>query len=253
MDNDTPTNGTTDAPAVADTAPALVEQAAVQVNEVAPEAAQEVKEPVAQATDTAEEKLYAGKYKSVEDMEKAYQELNSKFTSTTQEKAELSRILSDAFATPEPQAPVPADDYFADESSQPAADDGVKRDLAVVKFAMAHQDADGNAMMEILKSDPVISNINGYEARLEYAYQKSQNMSHAKAIAEAQKKGAETAQTKFVEKQAAQVETVRRQAEPADDNSELTPSQLRDTMRDDKAFDELIQKRFPGISKMRSR
>ena len=84
----------TDTSATADTS-----EASTQTNE-APEATQETKEPVAKATDTVEDKLYAGKYKSVEDMEKAYQELNSKFTNTSQEKAELAKILNDAFITP---------------------------------------------------------------------------------------------------------------------------------------------------------
>lgn len=255
MTDETQTKGTTDAPdatpVVEDTAPDPQSEADVQTNNGAPEAAQEVKESETKAEDTADEKLYAGKYKSVEDMEKAYQELNSKFTNTSQEKAELARILNEAFATPEPATQTMVDDYQEEPNPLLKEVESLKAQTAVQNFILTHTDADASAINEVLKTDPNIKDITGHNAKLEYAYLRSQNMARTKAIAEAEKKSAQDAQVKFVEKQAAQVEGVAKQAQPAD-KQELTPSQLRDTLKDDKAFDELIKKRFPGISKMRS-
>lgn len=70
------------------------------VDPVAPESNENQSEQAvaAEATNSPEvasdqeEKLYAGKFKSPEDMEKSYQELQSKFTKTAQEKAELERL-----------------------------------------------------------------------------------------------------------------------------------------------------------------
>lgn len=195
-------------------------EASTQTNE-APEATQTVEEKQTEevnATDTAD-KLYAGKYKTPEDMEKAYKELESKFGRETSEKADLTRILNEAFTPPEaPQAQV-EDDY---EESNPLTEkvERMERQSAVQGFIFTHPDANGSAMNEVLGKDPIIQQIQGHEAKLEYAYLKSQNMSSAKAIAEAQKTAANQAQTKIVEKQAAQVETARK-ADTTDENSEL--------------------------------
>lgn len=254
MDDETQTPGT-DAPAAADTATTQPSEADVQTNSTTPEATQETKDPVEKAEDTVSEKLYAGKYKTVDDLENAYKNAESKLGQTTSEKAELARILNDAFLPAEeaPTTTATQDDYYQEDAAPATSQDTVvQRDLAVLKFMMAHGDADANNMKEVLAKDPLVKQISGYEAKLEYAYLRSQNMTSPKAIAEAQKQAANDAQVKIVEKQAAQVETAKGQALPADDNQELSPSQLRDALRDDKSFDELIQKRFPGVSKMRT-
>lgn len=209
-------------PVATDTsAPVDTSEAGTQVIE-APEAAQEVKEPVVEATDTAEEKLYAGKYKTVEDMEKAYQELNSKYTNTSQEKAELSRILNEAFATePVPVQAAEADIYDEPAPSANPATDGIMRDNAVIKFMLAHGDADGEAMKQVLSTDPYIKQITGYEAKLEYAYLRSQAITAPKAVAQAKKEAQAQTQAKIVEKQAAQVESAAKTSAQADEASEL--------------------------------
>lgn len=227
MDVDTQATGS-EAPAettAADTVETQPSEANVQNTNETPEATQENEEKTeVKAEDTVEDKLYAGKYKSVEEMEKAYQELNTKATRDAMEKAELTRILNEAFSTPEsaPQS-VESDDLYADESNTPnqGEGDGVKRDLAVVKFTIAHQDADGKAMLEVLNSDPLVSNINSYDAKLEYAYLRSQNMAQSKALEEAKKQGAQSAQAKIAEKQVAQVETAVKTAAKTDEKSEL--------------------------------
>lgn len=210
---------------VQDTATTQANEADVQVTNETPEATQtqegtsEVK-----AEDTVENKLYAGKYKSVEEMEKAYQELNSKFTSTSQEKAELSRLLTEAFYASESEATTTAqqaDDYADDYgATNNQADDSVHRDIAVMKFTMAHPDADGASMMEVLSKDPYVKNINGHEAKLEYAYLRSQSITQPKVVEEAKKQAAQAAQAKVVEKQTAQVETAQK-AEQVDEKTEL--------------------------------
>lgn len=241
-----------------DTANIQPSEASTQENDT-PKATQatEEKQPEVKAEDTVEDKLYAGKYKTVEDMEKAYQELNSKFTNTSQEKAELARILNDAFLTPEPTPqPQQAENYnqeYPEESSPNPEIEDLKRKSAVQSFIIAHPEADPVSMQKVLSEDPYIGQITGHEAKLEYAYLRSQNMAKAKAIEEAQRTASETTQAKIAEKQSAQVETVRQQAQPAGDNEELTPAQLREVLRDDKNFDSLIDKKFPGISKMKTR
>lgn len=207
----------TDAP-VQDTAPIQSNEADVQVNE-APEAAQ-VEEPTVNATDTVEDKLYAGKYKSVEDMEKAYSELQSKFTTTASEKAELSKILNEAFAEPIAQAPVQPDVYADEIDPVNQEIDNLKRQTAVQGFIMNHQDADAVTMQKILTTDPLVRQISGHEAKLEYAYLRSQNMVQSKTIAEAQKTGAQQAQAKIAEKQVAQVETAQA-SKPTENGAEL--------------------------------
>jgi hypothetical protein len=53
-------------------------------------------QPTEEETPEAEpQELIAGKYKSVEELERGYKELESKFTQTAQEKAEMNRILQE--------------------------------------------------------------------------------------------------------------------------------------------------------------
>lgn len=222
MDDETQTIGT-DAPATADTVVTQDSSADVQTNNGAPEAAETQKEVPVNAADTADEKLYAGKYKSPEDMEKAYKELESKFGQTTSEKAELSRILNEAFVPPAPaQAPADTADLFSDEPNPLNQEiDDLKRVTAVQSFVMNHQDADPASMQEVLSSDPYIKQISSHEAKLEYAYLRSQNMSQQKAIAEARKQTASETQAKIVEKQVAQVETAQASAQADTSNNLL--------------------------------
>lgn len=262
MDNDTPNTGV-DAPAVdnsqqVDTAETPSIEATVQVEQVAPEAAQSTGETSSEitATDTAEERLYAGKYKSVDDLERSYTELQSKATRDAQEKAELARILNETFTTPETPATAPVEDTasYAYEESDPVVQklQVIERKDAVRDFVLAHPDADGQAVNQILQSDPVAASIPTYEGKLEYAYFKSQATAAPKVVAEAEKRASEQTQVKIAEKQAAQVEGARQQSQPAGEEP-LSQSDLRESLKGDDAFDKLIQKQFPGISKMRAR
>ena len=236
MQDDTQSTGT-DAPAVADTVDTQATEANVQVSDGAPEAPQENKEtPEVTATDTAEEKLYAGKYKTVEDMEKAYAELNSKFTNTSQEKAELAKILNEAFLAPEPaQQAKELDEYDAPEESNPLNQeiDNLKRVQAVQNFVLLHPEAEASTMQKVLSEDPLVNQIASHEAKLEYAYLRSQNMGQSKAIAEAEKKGAQATQAKIAEKQTAQVESAQA-AEKTDANTELYEKATGNYSREDR-------------------
>jgi hypothetical protein len=78
-----------------------------------------------EAVSDQEEKLFAGKFKSVEELEKSYQELQPKFTRTAQEKAELERILQSSQQTPAEVTPdldpevVPAlDKWYSDRRNK---------------------------------------------------------------------------------------------------------------------------------------
>lgn len=244
-----------DEPVATDNSQALDTSVADSQNNETPEAtpAVEGKETAEiKATENVKEELLLGKFKSAEDLAKAYTELESQYGRTNSEKVELSRILNEAFETPAPQMQQPQDYEYSQEEPN-SKEDARDRDIALLKFSIAHQNANGDAMVKVLRDDPFIKNITSYDAKLEYAYLKSQNMTQPKAIEEARKKTAEQTQAKIAEKQSAQVEAARTQAPPVDSNNELTPSEIRSTIRDDKAFDELIKKRFPGISKMRGR
>ena len=218
--DETQTTGTNAPTKTVDTVEDQNSEASLQVDNVAPEAAQ-VEEPTVKATDTADDKLYAGKYKSVEEMEKAYLSAQTKLTETASEKAELSRILNESFGTEEPQAQTVEADLFTEPDVVKSELENVKRSQAVMMFVMNHQDADPKTMQEVLSSDPLVKQIQGHEAKLEYAYLRSQSMSQNKAIAEATKTGAQQAQAKIVEKQAAQVETAQQSAAPIDEKAEL--------------------------------
>lgn len=177
------------------------------------EAVQETATAEVEATDTAQEKLLAGKYKTVDDLEKSYKELESKYGREASEKAELTRILNDSFQAPEPtQAQDTATELeeYGETNPLKAEIDGLKRVTAVQNFVFTHQDADAAAMQKVLAEDSIVKQINGHEAKLEYAYLKSKNMAQPKAIAEAQKVAQAQAQAKVVEKQSAQVETASR-------------------------------------------
>jgi hypothetical protein len=241
MDIETQTQGEDVAPVITDTAATPTSEADVQVIET-PQAA-EAQEATVNATDTVDEKLYAGKYKSIEDLEKSYTELQSKYGQTTSEKAELSRILADAFAAePTVQQPAPTYDEYDEPAPTNNSNDVVTRDLSVLKFVVSNPDADGAAMMEVLKSDPLVANINGYDAKLKYAYAISQNTSKPKAVAEAVAQAQVQTQAKFVEKQAAQVESASKQSPPTEEEP-LTRAQIQSALRDDKSFADLLKKR----------
>lgn len=234
-------------PVATDTSATVDQSEASTQTEVTPEATQTVEEKQTEevnAEDTVEEKLYAGKYKSVEDMEKAYQELNSKFTSASQEKAELSRILNEAFATPEqPALPEQQTDYYQEEPAPLNNEiENIKRVQAVQSFIINHNDANAEAMQKILTQDPLVQQISGHEAKLEYAYLKSQNMSSTKAIAEAEKKAVKETKAKIVEKQTTQVEQTKA-TEQVDEDADLKARLVSDDFYErDKARQEYIRK-----------
>lgn len=235
MDTDTQTSQAQDP--IADTpAPEATSEASTQVEET-PEAAP-VQETDVNATDTVEEALLAGKYKSPEELEKAYKELESKYGQTSSEKAELSRILNEAFLSPEPQVPqVQANDDLGEyEESNPLQREveQLKQVSAVQSFIIAHPDADAAAMQQVLNNDPIVKQIPSAEAKLEYALLRSQNMSQQKAIAEAKKTAAQATQTKIVEKQAAQVEPVQ-SSEQVDEKSELKARMATGSLQDREA------------------
>lgn len=258
--DDTPAPQTQD-PVATDTSEQTDTSETSTQNNETPEATPAVEEKQTaevKAEDTVEGKLYAGKYKTVEDMEKAYTELQSKYGQTNSEKAELARILNDAFLSPEPTAPqgAPSQDIeegYQDETTVNPKIEQLERKSAVQSFILSHPEADPQTMQKVLSEDPLIQQISGHEAKLEYAYLRSQNMTKSQAIEEAEKKGAEATLVKTAEKQAAQVETAKQQAQPTGDDNELSQSQLREKLKDDKAFDDIISKKFPGISKMKTR
>jgi len=215
---------------------------------------EEVKSEEVKAEETAEEQLYAGKYKSVEELEKAYRSASSEASRIASDRAELSRMLEESFTAPEPATAQDIEEPSYDEASpETERITKLERNQAVANFVFAHPDADGKSVNEILQKDPLVKNITGYDAKLEYAYLKSQNMVQSKTVAEAQKTAATQTQAKYAEKQAAQVETAKGQAQPAADNKELSKDQIRNAMRNEKSFDELIKSRFPGVNQMRSR
>lgn len=237
---------------------AQTNEADVQVTSETPEAAQDAGEtsPELTAEDKVEDNQYLGKFKTPEDMAKAYAQLESKATRDAQEKAELARILNETFTAPE-AAPVAAQDnaqYEGYDEPDPVAQklQVMERKDAVRDFVLLHPDADGNSVNQILQSDPIAQSIPTYEGKLEYAYLKSQATAAPKAVAEAEKRASEQTQVKIAEKQAAQVEAAKQQSQPAGEDAP-SASELRSTLKDDKAFDDMIQKRFPGISKMRTR
>lgn len=251
MNDVTPEEVQSEAPVNTETAPAPETEADVQVSET-PEAA-EVQEAPVNATETVENKLYAGKYKSAEELEKAYLSAQSEASRISQEKAELSKILADAFtAEPESEVQTPVSSYEDEpEESTSNPNSEVNRKLAVMEFAMANPDANGAAMMEVLKSDPYIKQINSYEAKLRYAHAISQNTAKPKAIAEAQTQARVETQAKIAEKQAAQVESASTQAPPTKEEP-LTQDQLRQKLKSDDGFGEILKQK-PGLARFVSK
>lgn len=222
-DTQTPTADVPVETTATDTAETQVSATSEQTSE-APEATQETVETTpteVKAEETASEILYAGKYKTVEDLENAYKNAESKLGSTTSEKAELAKILNEAFQAPEAVVAAPAADDFEDEPNPVTQEiDGLKRVQAVQSFVMNHPEADAATMQKILAEDPIIRQISGHDAKLEYAYLRSQSMGQSKTIAEAEKKGAQAATAKVAEKQVAQVESARN-VEVIEDGAEL--------------------------------
>lgn len=236
-----------DAPVQTDTADTQASEANEVTNE-APETtqateAQEASTTEVNATDTADEKLYAGKYKTPEEMEKAYKSLETKFGQTASEKAELARTLNQAFA-----APTGGDDGFEEFDTVNQEIEGLKRVTAVQSFIMSHNDADAQAMQKVLAEDPLVKQISGHDAKLEYAYLRSQNMARPKAIAEAEKRAADTAVAKVAEKTSAQVETARK-TEKTDQGDELFSKATGNHPQDvrDAARRELIKKHLVNL------
>lgn len=220
MQDDTQTTGNV-TPSAEDTVNTQTSEANLQEVQ-APDVAQTLEENASELIqeDTASEKLYAGKYKSPEDMEKAYNELQSKYTSTSQEKAELSRILTGAFVPPQTTNATPqmnvANEYT--EYEQPDQRDvelqQLKTQSAIQSFILTHDNVDVGSLDEVLRTDPLVKDIPSASARLEYAYLRSQNMTKSQAIAEAEQQAVRQTQVKVVEKQAAQVEQVQRSQQP---------------------------------------
>lgn len=248
MNDDTQTTEV-EAPVTTDTVETQTSEANAQQTQEAPEAAQAQEgTPEVNVTDTVEEKLFAGKYKTVEDMEAAYKELNSKFTNTTQEKAELSRILNEAFATPEQPQVVEQDAYGMEPDPVNSEIENLKRVTAVQSFIMSHEGANADAMQQVLSTDPLVKQISGHEAKLEYAYLRSQNMGQQKAIAAAEQKAVERTQAKVVEKQTAQVETTRK-VDTGDEGSELYNRATGNYSKSDrdKARMEIIRKNLVNL------
>lgn len=160
------------------------------------------------AEDTADDTLLAGKYKTPEELERAYKELESKFGKETGEKAKLSRTL-DTVLSPEQDTGVGVSETEA-----------LRRDTAVLKFLVAHNDVDADSMKEILSSDPLLNQISGHEAKLEYAYLRSKELTRDQAMAQVQKQAQNETKAKVAEKEAAKVESAKK-AEPVDDGTEL--------------------------------
>lgn len=225
--NDTPAPEAT-TPEASDTVETQETSQAEDSQVSVPEVSEEAKaETEVKAEDTTEEKLLAGKYKSVEDLEKSYKELESKYGKEASEKAELSRALNEAFATPaqtQVQAETETNDYEEPISADPESDK-LKRDVAVMKFIVSHSDADAAAMKEVLATDPIVAQIPGYEARLEHAYLKAKAVSQPKAVAEAQKQAQAQTVAKIAEKEIAQVESAKK-AEPVEEESLLEKASL---------------------------
>lgn len=239
MDNETQVTGN-EAPATADTVDTQANEADVQVNNT-PEATQEQdgEQTEVKAEDTVD-KLYAGKYKTVEELEKAYKNAESKIGQTTSERAELAEKLQGSFVEQDSaQSQYLSNDGYADPVVEKV--ERLERNDAVSRFIFAHPDADGATVKEVLMNDPMVNNIQGYDAKLEYAYLKSQTMANNKTIQEVKKTTAAETQAKIVEKQTAQVEASRK-AESTDEVTELKERMYRGGSDGEAARREYIRK-----------
>lgn len=196
-----------------------------------------------------EDGFLGGKYKSKEDFENAYKNLQTTRQRELQEAAELRSVLQAAFATDDDTTDPATAGYAGYDDDK--ADSVVANRLVNMEFAMAHPDADGKAILDVMKNDPVAKQIQSYEARLRYAYLASKEKAAPQQVAEAQRQAAADAKAKVVEKQAAQVEPATKQSAPTQEEP-LTRDQLRAALRDDKAFGDILKKKFPGVSQMMS-
>lgn len=252
MNQDTQATGVEE-PTKVDTSETQPSEASVQVEKEAPEATQGNEEQESsqtetnQAEDTAEEKLYAGKYKTVEDMEKAYKELQSKATKDAMQKADMEKAISGTLDSQVEEAYAAAEES-GDYTPNPYAEkiDRLERKSVVQEFVMSHPEMDVDAVDKVLKEDPNISSINSYQARLEYAYLKSQNMGTSKAIEEAKKTAASETQAKVVEKQTAQIESSRK-AESDSENELLSKATSGNADERKAAREALIRKHLINI------
>lgn len=253
MDDETPTQVQSEAPAAAETAPVPTSEADVQTTNDTPEVTQGEGEQSQEVKteETVGETLYAGKYKTAEDLEKAYLSAQSEASRMANEKAELSKILSEAFTADEPASVQTADDDYLEDAPNPLAREveALKRNQAITDFIFANPNADGDAILKVLQTDPTAKDITSYEAKLRYAHAVSQNTAQPKVVEEAKKQAQVDTQAKIAEKQAAQVESASKQSPPTE-NEPLTPEQIRAASRDDKAFGDMLKKNFPGISQM---
>lgn len=208
-----------DEPAIVDNSATVdTSEASTQIDE-APEATQVTEETTeVKAEDKVEESLLLGKFKTPEELATAYQQLESKSTKDAMEKAELSRKLNESFTVREEAS---ASDDLVEVDPIHSEVDKLKRVTAVQSFVLSHNDADPAGMQEILANDPFISNIQGHEAKLEYAYLKSQANNHGKAVEAATLAGQQKAQASVAAKQVAQVESASQTTEQIDENAEL--------------------------------
>lgn len=210
--NDTPDTGTV-APEK-DTADTQSNETSGSENEAPAPPPEEKQTEEVKSADTAEQQLLAGKYKTPEELEKGYKELESKFGQETSEKAELTRILNEAFTAPEP------DTAAAEVESADPKIEKIERDNAVLKFIVSHQDASPEDMKKVLSEDPMIAQITSHDAKLEYAYLKTQSLSHDKAVSDAKKEAQTASEAKRAEKEVAKVESAK-SAEPVNEGAEL--------------------------------
>ena len=146
-----------------------------------------------------------------------------------------------------PQQGTSYDDFDEDQPSAPQVEPAVNRDIAVMKFVMANPEADGDAILKVINSDPFVKQLPSYEAKLKYAHAISRTDATPRVVEEAKKQAQAQAQVKYAEKQAAQVESASKQSPPTQEEP-LTQEQLRSALRDDKAFGDILKKR-PGFSK----
>lgn len=239
---------------VAEDTAAIQPSTASEQSQAAPEATQgneqteESTQTEVKVTDTAqEERLFAGKYKTVEDLEKSYKELESAHGKKSSEFAELNKILTEAFASPEIVQTTDTAYEGEEESAAMKIASQAERKSTLLEFAISHPDANGDAMKEVLANDPMISKITGDDAKLEYAYLRAQSMGRDKALAEAQRTAQVQAQAKIAEKEVAKVESANR-SEPVDNKSELMQQATGGTPDERKAArDALIRKHLTNL------
>lgn len=200
------------------------------------------------AEDTVAERLFAGKYKSVDDLEKSYKELESKYGQTANEKAELTRILNEAFVPPAANKTEDTEYYGSEEANTANPEiEEIRRDSAIVKFILAHNDADGELMKSVLAEDPMVSKISGYDAKLEYAYLRSQSIAQSKVLSDAKRQAQAEAHANMAAKEVARVEAASKAA-PVDEGAELLAQATTGTPEERKAAREaLIRKHLTKL------